>query len=85
MSKTDKICFNCDDEGSEFFDYIICEKCKSKLKLFTETTIKSYLEKDPISFPKEINSRLELLDKDYIKKKIKLLHIKSIINQIDLL
>ncbi|RDY59440.1 hypothetical protein [Flagellimonas nanhaiensis] len=80
MGKTDKQCFNCGKEGGEFFGFIICEKCKSKLRLFTEGTVQGYLEKDPIGFPKDIDRRLELLDKDYVKKKIKLLHIKSIIN-----
>jgi hypothetical protein len=85
MSNTDRSCFNCDKKGGDFLGYVICEQCKSKLRLFTESTIKEYLEKDPIGFPKEITRRLELLDKDYIKKKIKLLHIKSTINKLPLL
>ena len=78
-NKVEKTCFNCDNNGSEFFGYVICEECKSKLRLFTESTIEGHLEKDPVGFPKEINRRLEWLDKDYIKKKIKLLHVKSMI------
>lgn len=74
---TDK-CFNCDNKGTEFYDEIICNTCKSKLKLFKEETVKKYSTKftKPV-YKKEIKDKLLLLEKDFIKKKIKLLDILS--------
>ena len=37
---------------------------------------KKYSE-NPENFPKEIQRRLDFLDKNYIKKRIKLLHIQE--------
>lgn len=70
-------CFNCGREGADFHGYSICGSCKSKLKLFTDETIKKYHTKDPEGFTKEIQRRMEFLDKDYIKKRLKLLHIQE--------
>jgi hypothetical protein len=39
--------------------------------------IKKYYLKDPDKFSKEIERRLDFIEKDYIKKKIKLLNVKE--------
>lgn len=70
-------CFNCDNNGKNMFGYSICDSCKSKLRLFTNKTIKKYYSENPENFPKEIQRRLDFIDKDYIKKRIKLLHIQE--------
>ncbi len=72
-----KKCFNCDKNGKNMYGYSICDSCKSKLRLFTNDTIKKYNSENPENFPKEIQRRLDFLDKDYIKKRIKLLHIQE--------
>lgn len=71
------LCFNCGKKGSLFYDYIVCDSCKSKLKLFSEETIKKHYLKNPEKFSKEIERRLDFIEKDYIKKKIKLLNVKE--------
>lgn len=71
-------CFNCKKKSTEnIYGYPICNSCKSKLKLFSEDTIKKYYLKNPEKFSKEIQRRLEFIENDYIKKKIKLLHVKE--------
>jgi len=73
-----KICYNCGKETTkELFNYPICDSCKSKLKLFTEQTIKKHYLKNPEEFSKEIQRRLDFIEIDYINKKIRLLHVKE--------
>jgi len=70
-----KPCFNCEKKGVNMYGFSVCESCKSKLKLFTDETIKKYNSKNPKKFSKEIQERLNFLEKGYIKKKIKLLYV----------
>ena len=73
-----KTCYNCGKAtAKELYNYPICDSCKSKLKLLTEVTIKKHYSKNPEEFSKEIQRRLDFIEKDYIKKKIKLLNIKE--------
>ncbi len=75
-----KLCFQCGKNGADMFGYAICDSCKSKLGLFTDATIKKY---DSMKFREEISNRLKILEKDFIKKKIKLLHIQERLKQIN--
>jgi hypothetical protein len=75
-------CSQCGDPGSNLYGYIICDSCKSKLGLFTDDTIKTHValyknSSKKRSYEEEINYRLDFLEKDLIKKRIKLLHIKE--------
>ena len=70
-------CFNCGEPGTEFYGYVICEDCKTGLRLFSDKTINKYSTKDPEAYMDEIKFRIDFIDKDYIKKRIKLLHIKD--------
>jgi len=73
-----KPCYNCGKStAKELFNYPICDSCKSKLKLLTEVTIKKHYSKNPEEFSKEIQRRLDFIEKDYINKKIKLLYVKE--------
>ena len=73
-----KPCYNCGKAtAKELYNYPICDSCKSKLKLFSEATIKKYYDKDQEGFAKEIQRRLDLVEIDYINKKIKLLSVKE--------
>ncbi len=73
-----KTCYNCGRAtAKELFNYPICDSCKSKLKLLTEVTIKKHYSKNPEEFSKEIQRRLDFIEKDYINKKIKLLNVKE--------
>ncbi len=71
VNKTES-CFQCGENGTDMYGYTICDSCKNKLRLFTDKTIKKYLSP---SFEEDIRNRLILLDKDYTKKRIKLLNI----------
>lgn len=66
------------------FEYPVCSVCSSKMGLFRDKTIARYIKefelkkrKDPeeLSFEEEMERRLEYIEKDYIKKKIKLNYI----------
>jgi hypothetical protein len=71
-----KTCYNCGKAtAKELFNYPICDSCKSKLKLLTEVTIKKHYSKNPEEFSKEIQRRLDFIEKDYINRKIKLLNV----------
>lgn len=77
-----KLCFQCGKKGADMYGYTICDLCKSKLGLFTDETIKKHIAfyKKPAkkhSYSKEIRDRLIFLDKDYVKKRIKLLYIQE--------
>jgi len=73
-----KTCYNCGKAtANELFNYPICDSCKSKLKLLSEATINKHYSKNPEEFSKEIQRRLDFIEKDYINKKIKLLHVKE--------
>jgi hypothetical protein len=73
-----KPCYNCGKAtAKEMFNYPICDSCKSKLKFFTEATIKKHYFKNPEEFSKEIQRRLDYIEKDYINKKIKLLYVQE--------
>ncbi len=96
MKKDSKHCFNCEgangDENEELFGYTICNTCKSKLGLFHDATIKKHSslfkmskERDPNSpsYEEEIHNRLIYLDKDHVRKKIKLLHVQERLKHIN--
>ena len=80
-------CFNCNANGEEFYGYYICESCKSNLKLFTDFKIMKYIaeynEDKERTFKEEMEYRLDFVEKDYIKKKIKLKYILDRIKEID--
>lgn len=79
----DKSCFNCGNEGALFHGYRVCDACISKLRLFNDATIerqqKEYNndQRKKHFYGEEIDRRLEVLEKDCIKKKLKLLHVKE--------
>jgi hypothetical protein len=90
MNKKVKVkqCFQCDKaaDGQEFHGYSICKTCKSELGLMQDDALKGHLlsykkikDKDPKkpSFEEEVRDRLSILEKAYISKKIKLLHIQE--------
>ena len=74
-------CVLCDEEGKEFYGYTICDSCILGLRLFKDETIKKYRDsydcKNGPAYESEIDYRLDYLEKDYIKKRIKLLHIND--------
>jgi len=64
------------------YGYCICDSCKDKLRLFTDATIRKYKLKNP-AFEKEIQDRLDFLERDYMKKKIKLLYVQDRLEEIE--
>ena len=87
MNEPTKTCFKCNGENGDdtevLYGYTICSTCKSNLGLFLDETIKRHIakreikrQKDPglMSYEEDIRYRLDFIEKDYISKKIKLLH-----------
>jgi len=76
MNDAINICFQCKSEVGVvvMYGYSICESCKKKMGLFTDKKIEEYKKNDP-SFKEDMIRRLGVVEKDYIKKKIKLLYI----------
>jgi len=72
-----KSCFNCGKKGKNLYGYIICDSCKSRLGLFKDETIEKYASKNPEKFSKDIDYRLDFIEKDFKKKRIKLLYIQE--------
>ncbi len=71
-------CFNCKKNTvKKMHSFFVCDSCKSKLRLFTDATIRKYNSKSPEKFSKEIQKRLDDLEKGYIGKRIKLLHVQE--------
>ena len=70
----------------DLYGYTVCPACKIKLGLFQDKTIQRHnstfakaKENNPgrPSYEEEVRNRLIHLDKDYISKRIKLLHIQD--------
>lgn len=73
-------CVICKNLGNKLFEYYVCDDCKKKLGLPSEKTINRHIDsykKKNKSFEDEIKYRLDFIEKDYVKKRIKLLHIRS--------
>ncbi len=65
-------CFNCDRPGQELYGYPICDKCKESLRLFSDATIRKQMSTNPQGYISELVARLEVVESEYIKSKIKL-------------
>lgn len=73
--KKDK-CFNCENRGTDFLGYTICDSCKKGLRLFTEKTVAKYVNKySKLTYENDIKDRLVSMENVYIKQRIKLLDI----------
>ena len=74
-------CFICNAEAySQLFGIPICTLCASELRLFTDDTIRRQVanykaSERYASYRDEISDRLAFVEKDYLKKNIKLLHV----------
>ncbi len=74
-------CFNCGTEtANQRYKIAICAACEQDLRLFTDETItRQKAEYKPSEkyavYDDEIADRLVFLEKDYLKKKIKLLYV----------
>lgn len=84
---TPKSCFQCGKAGTDLYGFTICGSCKSKLGLFTDDTIKKHISiykksSKNHSYEEEIQDRLIFIEKDYVKKRIKLLHIQERLTEI---
>ncbi len=81
MSTSDP-CFQCGQPGTELFGYPICDACKARLGLFSDATIQNHIARHQQpgrerSYEQEIQYRQAFMEKDYIKKRIKLLYIQE--------
>lgn len=75
MPDSTQKCFNCGKSTSNAkYGFAICLECLNKQGLMTNETIQKHNKNNP-NFKKEAESKLEILEQDYARKKIKLLHI----------
>ena len=76
-----KSCCQCEahDQITNLYGHDFCDRCKSKLGLHSDKTIlknaESYDQSKPISYEDEVVRRLQIMEKDVVKQKVKLLHI----------
>lgn len=68
-------CFNCKKRTDNLvYGFSVCQECESRLGLMSEETVGKHMQ-NKSDFLKEARSKMEILEKDYARKKIKLLHI----------
>lgn len=76
-----KVCSQCEASGKleNLYGFYFCARCESKLGLHTDKTILKNAEKfgaaNPISYEDEVVRRLQKMERDVAKAKVKLLHI----------
>lgn len=83
-------CFRCEEtEKSSLLDlygYTVCKACESKLGLYQDPTIKKHVSSFEIArqfspekptYAEEVDIRLRAMERDYIGKRLKLLHIQA--------
>jgi hypothetical protein len=76
-----EVCCQCEDRCTtvERYGFLFCGECESKLGLHSDKTIlknaKSCGLPEPFTYEDEVTDRLQTMEKDFIKKKVKLLHI----------
>ena len=73
-------CCQCDrtSKTSHIYGYVFCDRCATKLSLHADKTILKNADKysgEHSSYEEEVANRIEAMEKNYIKAKIKLMHI----------
>ncbi len=77
----ERICCQCESHAKlvNRYGYLFCSRCESSLALHSDKTIlknaQSYQESKPTSYEDEVVRRLEKMDRDFARTKVKLLHI----------
>jgi hypothetical protein len=81
MSRLSKACFDCGrfTEGV-VFDFPVCPPCEAKLRLMTVSTVERH-RFGKVDFEAEVQTKLGGLEQDYVRKKIKLLHILDVLRR----
>ncbi|MEQ9405618.1 MAG: hypothetical protein RIM99_18660 [Cyclobacteriaceae bacterium] len=88
--KEESYCFRCGEteQGSleNLYGYTVCKACQGDLKLYQDITIKMHISAfkkarlinpKKLSYKEEVDYRLVEMEKDYIRKRIRLLHIQD--------
>lgn len=91
-----KHCFHCKTQNtkniSNLYGFEVCSDCMPKLGLLTDNTIQKHVlayrkaqldvPENP-SYKEEVDFRLASMEQDYIKKRLKLLHIQARIRELE--
>ena len=83
-----KSCFNCKNpkELTSLYGYDVCHGCESTLGLLKDATIRKHISSyakmqesvpENPSYQQEVDYRVNFMEQNYIKKRIKLLHIQE--------
>ncbi len=79
VMKQKTICVNCGNDLKGVSSLPVCEECRMKISFLTDDTIRKHIElfrhAQKTSYKEEIQRRLTLVEKEYIVKKLKLLHV----------
>ena len=76
-----KVCCQCEagDRLVSLYGYTFCERCEAKLGLHSDKTIlknaDAFDRSKPISYEAEVVNRLQAMEKNFAKTRVKLLHI----------
>ena len=77
----ENVCSQCEATGKleNLYGFYFCARCESKLGLYTDKTILKNAQKfaaaNPTSCEEEVVRRLQRMERDFVKTKVKLLHI----------
>lgn len=75
------VCCQCDGRGEsvQLYGYLFCDRCYSKLRLHSDKTIARNAElherSQVDSYENELIRRLQTMERNYAKGRVKLLHI----------
>lgn len=88
-------CFRCgeNEESSlqNLYGYTVCKACETKLGLYHDQTIIKHVSSFDIArqlnpekptYAEEVDQRLKMMERDYIGKRLKLLHIQDRLREI---
>lgn len=84
-----KTCCQCEATGpvDRVYGFDFCSLCRSQLGLHTDKTIQKnaslYRQAKSVAYEVEVLNRLHSMEKDYIKKRVKLLHILARLDELD--
>lgn len=96
MPKMKNQCDQCGNKNAgqlvELFEYTVCQSCKAILGLLKDETIRKHVKRyakaqeevpENPSYANEVSYRIDILAENYIKTRIKLLHIQQRLQQME--
>ncbi len=82
-------CCQCESSNQVdgLYGYPFCRRCQTQLNLFTDATISKHVSlyeaSKPNSYEAEVLARLQAIEKNFGKQKVKLLHILDRLSELE--